>query len=208
MNMVISGNHSLDQLQEWVTSKFNAVPNKDVVLPDLSKPAPPFTVGENLSKIVRFKPVKDEDRLTLFYILPNYQMKYKTKPLNYFSHLFGHEGENSLFSYLKEEDLIMTLSAGGDHEMDCFSTFEIDMQLTAKGLKNYKQVLVAIFKYADKLFGVDKQPSQAVFDEVKEVGKLKFNFLEKNDPMEDCIGHARNMIRFKSDMDMKHLIRH
>lgn len=78
--------------------------------------------------------MQDKDHLTLFFILPYCELQHETKPLNYYSHLFGHEGENSLFSYLKEEDLAMSLSAGGDHEQDSFSTFEIDIHLTKNGL--------------------------------------------------------------------------
>ena len=54
--------------------------------------------------------------------------------MNYFSHLFGHEGENSLLSYLISEGLALELSAGGDHELWAFSTFLIEITLTKKGL--------------------------------------------------------------------------
>jgi len=68
--------------------------------------------------------------------------------LQYFSHLFGHEGENSLLSYLKKEDQAMSLTAGCDHEQGVFSNFYISIGLTQKGLKETKQVLAAVFKYA------------------------------------------------------------
>jgi insulysin len=49
--------------------------------------------------------------------------------------LFGHEGENSLLSYLKKEGQAMNLTAGCDHEQGVFSNFYISIGLTQKGLK-------------------------------------------------------------------------
>jgi insulysin len=68
-------------------------------------------------------PVKDKDQLIMYWILPYFQDDLKGRPLNYFSHLIGHEGENSLLSYLISEDLAVELSAGGDHELWALSTF-------------------------------------------------------------------------------------
>lgn len=79
--------------------------------------------------------------------MPYLRQEFKAHPLSYFSHLIGHEGENSLLSYLKAEDYAMDLSAGGDHELDCFSDFTITITLTKKGLANTDKVLDAIFKY-------------------------------------------------------------
>jgi insulysin len=36
MKLTVLGRHSLDKLQEWVTTMFTDVPNKNVVVPDLS----------------------------------------------------------------------------------------------------------------------------------------------------------------------------
>lgn len=84
----------------------------------------------------------------IYWILPYCEKEYKSKPLWYFSHLFGHEGENSLLSYLAQEGYALGLSAGDDHEMGCFSDFYISIDLTKKGLENYEKVAHAAFKYA------------------------------------------------------------
>lgn len=101
--------------------------------------------------------MKDQDSIVLYYALPYMQREYKSNPLEYFSHLVGHEGENSLLSYLKQEDYAMSLSCGSDHEMDCFSEFKITVVLTKKGLANYNKVLDIIFKYLQRLKEVGPQ---------------------------------------------------
>ena len=42
MNLVLISKHSLEQLEQWVVELFSAVPNKNVIVPDLSQPKMPF----------------------------------------------------------------------------------------------------------------------------------------------------------------------
>ena len=127
-----------------------------------------------------------------------------TKPLEYFSHLFGHEGENSLLSYLKEEGYAMALSAGSDHELGVFSSFTVEVTLTKKGLENYEHVLAAIFKYAQRLAEVG--PQEFVFEECQKIGNLKFEFVDKGNCTSYCVGLARRMPNFPGE-EIQHLIR-
>jgi len=141
--MTLSSKHGLDDLEKWVRSKFEAVKNQNTIVPKLNEVAP--YPANRLSKLARFVPVADKDILKFFWILPNYEKEHKSKPLDYFSHLIGHEGENSLLSYLISEGLALELSAGGDHEMSAFSTFEVNITLTEKGMENYESVIEAVF---------------------------------------------------------------
>jgi secreted Zn-dependent insulinase-like peptidase len=81
------------------------------------------------------------------FALPALQNDYKTKPLNYISHLIGDEGEGSLLAYLKEKDWALNLIAGSGIEGDKFKDFNVSFQLTQKGLENKSQVLEALFSY-------------------------------------------------------------
>jgi len=143
MKLTVSGRHDIERLEDWVLDKFSAVENKSVELPDLGMPTP--YPPENLGKLVKFVPVKDKDIITLLWILPYVQKDIKAQPLGYYAFLFGHEGENSLLSYLKSEGLANELSAGGDHELWSFSNFYVDISLTKKGLENYEKVVEAVF---------------------------------------------------------------
>jgi insulysin len=96
---------------------------------------------DNLGRIVKWKPIKDKNSLELYFVLPYTQNEYTTRPLEYYSHLIGHEGENSLLSYLKKEDLATELSSNFSSELDVFSDFSVEIRLTDNGLKNYERVL-------------------------------------------------------------------
>jgi len=55
--------------------------------------------------------------------------------------LFGHEGQNSLLSYLIEEDLASGLSAGGYHDYEYLSFFKVEITLTENGFDNINLIL-------------------------------------------------------------------
>ena len=99
----------------------------------------------------------------------------------------------------------MSLSAGADHELELFSDFSITITLTKKGLANYQKVMAAVFKYIHRL--KEGGPQQYVFDETKTVGTMKFEFVEKGDPLQYAVSLTRKMPLFKTDDAMQHLIR-
>ena len=51
------------------------------------------------------------------------------------SHVLGHEGENSLLSYLIAQDYATELGSYCDHEMGAFSYFATSITLTEKGMQ-------------------------------------------------------------------------
>ncbi len=87
--------------------------------------------------MIKFVPVKDKDILTFIWYLPYCEKLFKTKPLNFISSLVGHEGPNSLLSFLIKEDLANSLSSYVDNDLDCLTSFNIDITLTQNGFKNW-----------------------------------------------------------------------
>lgn len=148
MKLCVTGRHDIERLEELTRTLFSQVEDKSVIVPDLNAPVPAYD-ERNLGQIFRFIPVKDKDILSIVWHLPSSYEEYKTQPLRYHSHLFGHEGENSLLSFLINEGLALELSASHDHELNgAFTNFNVDVSLTKKGLENYERVIEAIFQYA------------------------------------------------------------
>ena len=113
--------------------KFSPVVNKEVRIPNLCGEEDPYR-KEDLGKIIKYVPVKDKDVLTFFYVLKYCEKDYKSQPLNYLSSVIGHEGENSLLSFLIAEDLATEVSASPGHCLGGMTTFEITIDLTKKGI--------------------------------------------------------------------------
>jgi insulysin len=172
-----------------VLEHFSEVENKNVVVPDLSEPKP-FT-ADNLGFFTRYVPIQDKDRLQLYWVLPDCHKEYLSNPLSYFSHLFGHEGQNSLLSYLKKEGLALELSCGSYNWIHSFNELAVTILLTKKGLSNYYTVLAAVFKFAQRL--VEVGPQEKVFEEIKQISQIDFDFASKSSALNYCVKLSKNM---------------
>jgi insulysin len=150
-------------------------------------------------------PVKDKDILTLSWYLPYSEAEYKSTPLAYHSNLFGHEGENSLLSYLIEQGLALELSCGYDHDLWCITNFNVDISLTKKGMAENERVLEAVFKYAQIIRDTGVQ--RYLFDESVKVGSIKFDFADKKNGLNYCISLASRMQKFEGE-SLKDILRH
>ena len=65
----------MEDLEKIVTALFTEVSNKEVKVPDLSKP--PAYTAENLGHLFRFVPVKDKDILSFVWHLPSTDKEYE-----------------------------------------------------------------------------------------------------------------------------------
>ncbi|KOO11283.1 hypothetical protein AKJ18_29905, partial [Vibrio xuii] len=74
---------------------------------------------------------------------------YRIKPLSYFAHLLGYEGEGSLMLSLKEQGWITSLSAGGGTSGSNYREFTISCALTPLGLKHTNEIVQAIFSFIE-----------------------------------------------------------
>mmetsp|Transcript_9358 Transcript_9358/g.14198 ORF Transcript_9358/g.14198 Transcript_9358/m.14198 type:complete len:83 (-) Transcript_9358:1923-2171(-) len=81
----------------------------------------------------------------LVFAVPYCQLDHYSSPEKYLMNLIGHEGENSLLSFLKLKDLAISIDTDMNHSMRCFTQFEICITLTKKGLANYEEVIEATF---------------------------------------------------------------
>jgi insulysin len=206
MKLCISANHSLETMESWVREMFAGVPNKNVTPAKLDEPLKPFT-PECLGQILKFIPIKDKDVLSIMWpSLPYTQEEYRTQPLKYLSHLFGHEGENSLLSYLMKEGLALGLSSYPDHELYCISTFSIDITLTKKGLQHIEQVVAAVFRYAQIIRDAGVQ--DYVFEEMRTAGRLHFDYMDKEDPVDYVVNIAKYLQLFDTPDKLKEIIKH
>lgn len=90
-------------------------------------------------------PVKDNDVLTLTWGVQHCENNKYEKPLSYISSLYGHEGPNSLLSYLIKLGLATGLCSHPAHELHEYSFFTVDIDLTKQGLAEYKKVVEIVF---------------------------------------------------------------
>ncbi|KAL4454183.1 hypothetical protein ABPG74_012140 [Tetrahymena malaccensis] len=188
MKLVIYSNQSISQLENLVMDKFWSVKNKDIDAPKYEEK--PFD-ATNQGNFWRVTPVKDEDYLKFMWTIDHTLPHYKSNPAKYISHLIGHEGENSLLSFLKEEGLALELSSGYHDYMNLFTIFEIEIKLTQKGLQNYQNVVDATFAYLKVLR--EKGAQEWIFQEIQTISKLKFDNIDKQKIMQYTLSLASKL---------------
>lgn len=98
MTLAVVSPSSIEQMEELVRTKFSQVENKNVARPYF--PDHPYGPDQLCEKIF-VVPVKDLRSLELLFPFPDQHPHYLSHPARYLSHLIGHEGENSILSYLK-----------------------------------------------------------------------------------------------------------
>lgn len=177
MALAVTGSQSLDALEAMVIQSFSDIPSFKVKHKAIK--APLFEPGF-LPRWVNSRPEKNLKALTVLFPTPDYSHDYRTSPLMLIGHLLGHEGEGSLYAYLKKHNWIETLVAGKPFSYDGGETFSISLGLTDKGLENQQLVVDAVFQAIERV----KQGGvpEWVFDEVAEIGRL--NFLYPQDTKE------------------------
>ena len=175
MSLVIYGKESIDELKIWAVELFSGVVNKDIEMPVLG--VPDFL---NKGKITKIVPVKDSRTLKLLWALPEQCRYFREKPHQYLSNLLGHEGKNSLLSYLKHYNLAEELSSYVDEDFTTYCYLYIDIKLTKKGLQDYEKVIEIAYGYISYL--QQTEPQSWIFDELKAVALSEFTFKNKEDP--------------------------
>lgn len=108
---------------------------------------PPLYTRNQLGVEINIVPLQAARRMIVTFALPGLHNDVQTKPLNYFSHLLGDEGEGSLLAYLKGKNWVTNLIAGSGIEGDSFKDFNVSFQLTEEGLKHKYELLEALFAY-------------------------------------------------------------
>ena len=174
MTLVVLGKNSLDDLQSMVTEKFSAIENNQIG----PRAALPPVLRQDLLPIeVRHKTQKDTQSLSYNFPVPSLQPHSATKPGVYISNLLGHEGEGSLYNYLRGLGLVESLGASAQRFDDDNSFISIDIELTDAGTRQIQTITEALFDYVEliKAQGIERWR----YDEQAALAELAFRFREK-----------------------------
>jgi insulysin len=83
------------------------------------------------------------------------------------------------------------LSAGSSDEYDSYTELQISITLTDKGLENVPLIGSYLFYYIDMLR--KEGPQKWVFDEIKKINKIKFDFADKKQGMSAASALSKKM---------------
>ncbi|KAK7928452.1 peptidase M16 inactive domain-containing protein [Apiospora marii] len=176
MKLCVLGREPLDVLERWSAELFSAVPDKNLPQNRWEDEVP--FAKDQLKWQCFAKPVMDSRELNLLFPFMDEEKLYESQPSRYISHLMGHEGPGSVFSYIKSKRWANSLSA--DVYAICPGTpgvFGCQVRLTKDGLMNYKEIVKAFFQYVALLR--ETPPQEWIFEEQKGMADVDFKFKQK-----------------------------
>ena len=183
MTLAIIDQQELDALEAQVTEKFSGVTNQNLQGKTIQAP---FTTAKQSGVLVQVEPVKETRKLTIAFDLPNMDEFYSIKPLSYFAHLLGYEGNGSLMLYLKEQGWITSLAAGGGVSGSNFREFTVSVNLTPQGLDFVDEIVRTVFQYIELIR--QQGMNEWRYKEKKAVLESAFRFQEKARAL-DLVSH-------------------
>lgn len=173
MTLVVLGNEDLDSLETAVEQRFNDVPNHNLVIEDQDTPL--FT--RELPFKVVIAPEKDLRQLSISFPLPSVAELWPTKPVEYLSHLLGHEGDGSLLAELKRLGLAEALGAGLVYDSRAGALFSVSITLTREGVERSDAITQAFFEWLALVRNRGFEPWR--YGEVANLSEIAFRFAEK-----------------------------
>ena len=188
MTLCMYGVESLDDLQELAVTCFSGIKNTGISAPVFpGAPYAPASLGRELHVV----PIKDSRSLDFCFPLPPILEHWSSKPVNYISHLLGHESAGSVIALLKAKNLGNDLFAGTARSCSDWSSFQISVDCTDEGLERTDEIADIVFSYINML--KKEGPKKWIFDETATVGANSFRFLSKSNPMDYACSLAGRM---------------
>ena len=179
MDLVVYHNKQLDEMEAEVSRIFSSIPNKNTTTISFSGEPSPYSRNRK-SKLVKILPVNDKHSITVSFILPEVYSKRYDKPLSYISYVLGHECKGSLADMIVEKNLGLGVSCGYSMTKDLFTSLNINVTLTEKGLREYEEVLGIIGEHIREINKIE--PQEWVHHELKETSEIRFRYKSNGKP--------------------------
>jgi insulysin len=170
MSLVLYGSESVETLTSWVHELFTEAKNLGIESPIFEG----HPTGEDqIHTLCRVKPVRDLRYVEIVFPLPETMSHFKIKPINYFSHLVGHESEGSILSSLKKMGWGLGLSSYNGYGASGFDHFCVQIDLTESGFMNYEKVVQVVFDYLSLV-----KVEEWIWREMQSLSDVDFKFKE------------------------------
>lgn len=193
MKLAMISSLSLESQEKAVQKYFSGIPAHPVKIPEID---PDFRRPlKNKYRLLKIKMIKDVRSLEIEFPTIRLIDHQESKPAGILGSILGYEGKGSLLSKLKEEGLVLGLSAGGGSSHENINSMSINVSLTKKGVKNYERILELTFSYIKMLqkHGVEEY----TFKESQTMAQINFDWKNPDEGMGFVAGRAAMMQNYK-----------
>lgn len=195
MKLAVISSMSLDAQTALVKKYFSGIPDFPVqqpfIDPNFRKPL------KGKFRLLKIKAIKDIRSLELDFPTIPLNKYQDSKPANILGSIIGHEGQGSLLSRLKEEGLVLGLSAGGGASHPNLNSFSVNVSLTQKGLDEYERILELTFSYLKML--QEEGIKEYTYLENETMAQIDFDWKDPDEGMGFVSGRAAMMQEYPLD---------
>ncbi len=193
MKLALISSMPMEVLSGVAQKYFSDIPNRQVNVPQLSPEFRKPLKGQY--RLLTIKTIKDVRSLEIDFPTIRLKSHQSSKPASIVGAVLGYEGKGSLLSKLKEEGLVLSLSAGGGSSHPDINSFGINISLTEKGLKDYERILEMVFAYINMVR--ERGFEEYTFKETQAMAQINFDWKNPDEGMMFVAGRAALMQDYK-----------
>ena len=221
MSLVMIAPYSIEYLDELVTKCFSEIkagllcdnsnilnnnilnnniehlPTGSLTLNRINMPYDKFLenyVGLNVPYI-EMVPNNHANKMTLVWQLPKTEKTHELKLSDFWSNIIGHEGPNSLLSFLKSKSLVLSLSSACYHQCN-FDLFMVSMLLTDNGNKQPEYIVNAVMEYINGISDESNENILNAYHEDRQIGNINFDHKTHEKPSKYILTLLENMYKY------------
>ncbi|MDI5890085.1 insulinase family protein [Halomonas rhizosphaerae] len=191
MHLAVVAPQPLDDLEALVTERFAEIPDRGLSRPVIEAP---LVAEETLPRAAEMQSVRDSQRVSFLFPVPDPQQAYRHKPADYLAHLLGHEGEGSLLAVLREAGWADGLSAGVTRGDGRHALFAVDISLTPAGADRLDRIQESLFAAIDQIRDAGLEAWR--YEEQARLAEQQFRFQQHGSPQSDAMRLAMNLSRY------------
>ncbi len=195
MKLALISSMPMEILSGVASKYFSDIPDRPVTAPTISPEFRKRLKGQY--RLLKIKTIKDVRSLEIDFPTLRLADHQASKPASIVGSVLGYEGEGSLLSKLKQEGLVLGLSAGGGSSHPDINSFGINISLTVKGLKEYKRILELVFSYIQMVREHGFQ--EYTFKEAQAMAQINFDWKNPNEGMGFVAGKASLLQEYELD---------
>ncbi|MGD2170056.1 MAG: insulinase family protein [Chlamydiota bacterium] len=189
MHLVVYSSKPMDELKTLVAEKFSPIPNRAL---DRLYIDQPLTSAETKKTITYVKPIKKINQVLIEFELPKEFASDDSKSAKLIAYALRRGQKNSLEQVLVKKGLIEKLDVFAEKVGTHHLLFQIEIDLTEKGLSEVESVLQLSFESIEQLKkgGI---PSY-LFDEMQKMASLEYMYQQREDAFSFVRSYAHHMI--------------
>jgi len=195
MALALTGSAGLDELEALARKYFSAIRNNGT--PPVTYPAT-LLDPKPFVRLLQIEPIKDLRQLGMDFPLPATRGLYQSKPARIIGFILGYEGAGSLLSILKEAGLATGLGAGAWEPTADYSILGITVELTPRGLEQWKDVMKTVFSYVERM---RRSPfPDFIFNERATMARLDELYRDKGEGNARSVELATNALQYPLEL--------